>query len=121
MIETRKITLTCELPEVLCGVLEQEAARNGHSFEEEVIDYPGRSRPRRPRLSPEETEKLRGPFERSFGFWRSGDPDSSDNERIDADLAREYANDHEGQDDRMTFHNPATAPVRPTSPSPPPA
>lgn len=25
----------------------------------------------------------------------SGDPNSADNERIDADLAREYGNDHE--------------------------
>ncbi len=94
-IETRKITLTYELPVELVEVLEEEAAQNGCTFEEELIDHLARTR--RPKLSPEETEKRRGAFERSFGFWRSGDPNSSDNERIDADLAREYANDHEDE------------------------
>jgi hypothetical protein len=32
-----------------------------------------------------------------FGAWDSGDEHSADNERIDADLAREYASTHEGQ------------------------
>ena len=27
-----------------------------------------------------------------FGIWDSGDPRSADNDRLDADLAREYAN-----------------------------
>jgi len=31
---------------------------------------------------------------RCFGTWRSGDPHSADNDRIDADLAREYAKNH---------------------------
>jgi hypothetical protein len=30
-----------------------------------------------------------------FGAWHSGDENSADNERIDTDLAREYANRHE--------------------------
>jgi hypothetical protein len=30
-----------------------------------------------------------------FGSWDSGDPRSADNERIDADLAAEYAGSHE--------------------------
>ena len=89
-IETRKITLTYELPEVVCGVLEEQAARNGHSFEEEVIDYLARSQPKRPTLSPEEIARYRSSLERYVGCWSSGDPNSSDNERIDADLVREY-------------------------------
>jgi hypothetical protein len=32
-----------------------------------------------------------------FGIWDSGDPRSADNDRIDADLAREYASSHEGE------------------------
>jgi len=31
-----------------------------------------------------------------FGIWDSGDPHSADNDRIDADLAREYAGSPEG-------------------------
>lgn len=30
-----------------------------------------------------------------FGIWDSGNPCSADNDRIDADLAREYASSHE--------------------------
>ena len=30
-----------------------------------------------------------------FGAWDSGDPRSSDNDRIDADVAREYSSSHE--------------------------
>jgi hypothetical protein len=36
-----------------------------------------------------------GSFEQLFGSWDSGDENSADNERIDADLAREYADPHE--------------------------
>ena len=31
------------------------------------------------------------PVRSFFGIWDSGDPHSADNDRIDADLAREYA------------------------------
>jgi len=41
--------------------------------------------------------KRTGDITRFFGMFNSGDPDSSDNERIDADLARAYADDHEGE------------------------
>lgn len=36
------------------------------------------------------------PFERHFGNVDLGAPTGSDNESIDADLAREYADNHEG-------------------------
>ena len=32
-----------------------------------------------------------------FGIWDSGDPQSADNDRIDTDLAREYASSHEAE------------------------
>ncbi|HXH71163.1 MAG TPA: hypothetical protein VNI60_12600 [Pyrinomonadaceae bacterium] len=32
-----------------------------------------------------------------FGTWSSGNPSSSDNEQIDADLAREYGSTHEDE------------------------
>ncbi|MFL6207404.1 MAG: hypothetical protein ACJ74W_01050 [Pyrinomonadaceae bacterium] len=34
-------------------------------------------------------------FEQYFGAWDSEDENSADNERIDADLAREYGTTHE--------------------------
>ena len=35
------------------------------------------------------------PVRSFFGIWDSGDPRSADNDRIDADLAREYESLHE--------------------------
>ena len=96
-ITTRKITLTYELPAELVQALEEMAARNGRTFEDELIDHLARQAPRPREPSPEEIEKRNARFERHFGAVSSGDPNSSDNERIDADLAREYANDHEDE------------------------
>jgi hypothetical protein len=36
-----------------------------------------------------------GKIQRYFGIWGSGDSHSADNDRIDADLAKEYADTHE--------------------------
>ncbi|MGH9831947.1 MAG: hypothetical protein ACREBD_23025 [Blastocatellia bacterium] len=41
-------------------------------------------------LSEEEKRLAEERFTRWIGAWDSGDPNSADNERIDADLAREY-------------------------------
>ncbi len=41
--------------------------------------------------------KRTGDITRFFGMFDSGDPDSADNERINADLARAYADDHEDE------------------------
>jgi hypothetical protein len=41
-------------------------------------------------LSEEEKRLAEERFARWIGAWDSGDPNSADNERIDADLAREY-------------------------------
>lgn len=49
-------------------------------------------------LSIVESEKNRGrggDVTKYFGIFDSGDPDSANNEKIDADLAREYADTHD--------------------------
>ena len=43
----------------------------------------------------EEIQHARTAFERHFGTFDSGDPNFSDNERIDADLAKEYGGNSE--------------------------
>ncbi len=52
--------------------------------------------------SKDETEKPKrktgGDIRKFFGIFDSGDPDSADNERIDADLARAYADNHEDEE-----------------------
>lgn len=39
-----------------------------------------------------------GDITKFFGMFNSGDPDSANNEKIDADLARAYADNHEDED-----------------------
>ncbi len=95
---TRKVTVTYELPEEICQVLEQRAAREGRRLEEVIAEHLARHRWRRPKLSPREIERRKAAFERHFGELDSGEANSSDNERIDADLAREY----EGQEPRSS-------------------
>ena len=50
-------------------------------------------------LSAETTEKpkRKGHITKFFGMYKGGDADGSDNEKIDADLARSYADDHESE------------------------
>ena len=49
-------------------------------------------------LSEEERAEAKTRLKRFAGAVNSGDPNSADNERIDEDLAREYANAHETED-----------------------
>ena len=41
--------------------------------------------------------KTTGGIREMFGSWSSGNPSSSDNEQIDADLARAYADTHDDE------------------------
>ena len=90
---TLKITFTCELEEPVCRALEAEAAAAEWSVGEVVAAQLSR-RPARSALSPEEADRRVAAFERHLGAWASGEPDSAENERIDADLAREYDGEH---------------------------
>jgi hypothetical protein len=45
----------------------------------------------------EKPKRKTGSIRELFGKGRSGDPNGSDNEKIDADLAREYASTHEDE------------------------
>ncbi len=45
----------------------------------------------------EEKPKRKGDITKFFGMFDSGNPDSSDNEQIDRDLARAYADNHEDE------------------------
>jgi hypothetical protein len=86
----RRITVTYELPEEVCVVLERRAASEGRRWEEVVAEHIAKCQPKRSALSAEESQQRIAAFERHFGAIDSGDPNSSDNERIDADLAKEY-------------------------------
>jgi hypothetical protein len=86
----RKLTVTYDLPEEICVVLQQRAADEGRRLEEVVAEHVAQCRPNRRSLAPDEVQRRRSAFEGHFGAIDSGDPDLSNNERIDADLAKEY-------------------------------
>ena len=46
----------------------------------------------------EQKSPRKGDITKFFGMFKGGDPDGSDNEKIDADLARAYAENHEDED-----------------------
>jgi hypothetical protein len=93
----RRVTVTYDLPEEICLILEQRAATEGRRWEEVIAEHVARSRPSYRPLSPEESQRRVAAFERHFGAIDSGDPLSSDNQRIDADLAKEYGR-HDSRD-----------------------
>jgi hypothetical protein len=89
-------TLTYDVPEELYEAFDHIARRDGKSTEQVALEYLARrAAERRPKLSEEERQAARDRLLRYAGAVNSGDPNSADNERIDADLAREYTRTHE--------------------------
>lgn len=86
----RKVTVTYNLPEEVCVILEQQVAGEGRRWEEVVAEHVARHKRNPRQLSAEERRRRVAAFERHFGAFDSGDPDFSNNERIDADLAKQY-------------------------------
>ena len=82
--------LTITVPEEVYQPLVDEALKQGRTPEEEASVRLQRSVPIR-------KNNRKGDITKFFGMFDSGDPDSSDNERIDADLAREYGDNHEDE------------------------
>jgi hypothetical protein len=89
-------TLTYDIPEELYEAFDHIARRDGKTTEQVALEYLARrAAERRPKLSEEERRAARDRLMRYAGAVNSGDRNSADNERIDADLAREYASTHE--------------------------
>jgi hypothetical protein len=86
----RELTVTYRLPEELWLALEEKAVREGRRMEDVVAEHELQQRPPRPPISAEEAQRRHEALVALFGTGDSGDPHSSDNERIDVDLAREY-------------------------------
>ena len=89
-------TLTFEVPDELLEAFEQMAAKYGRSVEAIALECLAKHAPKpRSELTAEERRAARERLRRHMGAVNSGDPHSADNERIDADLAREYGSTHE--------------------------
>lgn len=83
-------TLTVQVPDEVWQACTEIAAREGRTPEAVCMEHLARQSPPRPNRTPEEIEAARQRFHRHFGAVNSGDPNSADNDRIDADLAKEY-------------------------------
>lgn len=80
--------LTITVPEEVYQPLVDEALKQGRTPEEEASVRLKRSVPIR-------KNNRKGDITKFFGMYKGGDPNGSDNEKIDADLARAYADNHE--------------------------
>jgi len=89
-------TLTIQVPDEVYEACEREAAITGRSVEQCVMEFLLKYGPRpQPKLSEEERRAAMERLERYIGAVCSGDSQSADNERIDADLAGEYSALHQ--------------------------
>ena len=89
-------TLTFEIADEVHDALQRIAARTGRPFEELVLQWLLKYRPKpRPPLSKEEREAAMQRLGRHMGAQNLGHPTGADNESIDRDLAREYGSTHE--------------------------
>ena len=89
-------TLTFEVSDELYRAFEQMAAKYGRAVEAVALEWLAEDAARkRPPLPEAERRKAREGLRRFCGAANSGDPRSADNDRIDADLAREYENTHD--------------------------
>lgn len=95
-------TLSLQLSDSIFAALEQQARAAGQSPAEFAVvalekQLNGSNGPRQVGKSSDEAEReaRRGSLRRHFGAVNVPDPTGADNEAIDADLAREYADNHE--------------------------
>jgi len=87
----KMVTITLVVPDEVYAVCEQEALRTGRTVEQRISEFLLKHGPQpRPELTKEQRRQALERLERYLGAGCSGDPYSADNERIDADLVREY-------------------------------
>jgi hypothetical protein len=86
--------VTLELPDPVFAAVKEAAEQVGTTPATFIVrrlsaEFNGKVR------TPEELEEARRHFRSFCGSFHSGDPHAGDNERIDADLAREYGSTHD--------------------------
>lgn len=90
------MTLSFEIPDEIYGWIKDLAVKMGKPVETVALEYLLRMQPAPlPQLTEEERRQAQERMRRHSGSVSSGDPHSADNDRIDADLARAYADNHE--------------------------
>jgi hypothetical protein len=98
-------TLTIELPDELYQAFEQAAARSGRTPEAVALEWLARhAAAPTPSGAGGAGYPLGGKLRRYAGIVNSGDPHSAENDRIDADLAREYGSAHDVPEEEPGEH-----------------
>lgn len=89
-------TVTVNVPDEVYEVCKEIAEKDGRTVEACVMEFMVKYGPKpRPKLTEEESKTAWERLQRHMGAVNSGDPHSADNERIDADLAKEYGSTHD--------------------------
>ena len=83
---TRTIRITRKLPDVLYEVLERKARLESRPVEQVVIEWLAGHPP----LPVPNKGRHKRRLAKFMGCYKGNDPHAADNDRIDADLAREY-------------------------------
>lgn len=95
-MRTLTLELTDEVYEEIMRAAQESHLPPSQIAAARISAFPARKS--RPVLTPQERKAAMARLTRHAGAVRSGDPASADNERIDADLMREYADAHEDAD-----------------------
>jgi predicted Abi (CAAX) family protease len=94
----RNVTISCRLPEELYHVLERKAVAQRRPVDDVVVEYLARHTAK-PRDATATGRKARKPrLAKYMGVCKANDPHAADNDRIDAELAREYGRGLEGEE-----------------------
>lgn len=90
-------TLKFEVPDEFYEAFQEIAAKEHCAVEDVALEWLAKEAVERRKPKPSKKERRAGlKLLREFcGAVNSGDPHSGDNDRIDADLAREYGSTHE--------------------------
>jgi hypothetical protein len=89
-------TLTFAISDALYEAFQQMAAKHGRTLAEVALEWLAKDAARsRPQLTEGQQQEAWARLLRHAGAAHLGSPTGADNERIDADLAREYGSIHE--------------------------
>jgi len=92
-------TLTFQVSDEVYEACQQIAVRYERTEEEVVLEWLAkRAKKRHPKLTEDESRAAWERLLQHAGAVSSSNPRSADNDRIDADLAREYGSTHEEED-----------------------
>lgn len=96
-------TVTVNVPDEVYEVCKKMAEKEGRTVESCVMEFMAKYGPKpRPKLTEEESKAAWERLERHMGSQNTGHATGADNESIDADLAKEYGNTHEFEQEGFT-------------------